>query len=105
MGISTITPLIEIFHPIFNNFIHFIDDPDIQPTPEDLNNVWTLISLVSQIFLKEEYANRINVQLRQVLLTILNGAVYQELNFDGTSADSVLTLMLGMSYIMTMILE
>ena len=104
-GISTIAPPIEIFHPIFKDFIRFIDDPKVQPTPEDLDNVRTLMSLVSQIFLSEEYAKGINVQLRQVLSKILNGAVYQELNSDGTSADGVMTLTLGTAHIMTLVLE
>lgn len=86
MGISTIVPPIEIFHPIFNDFIHFVNDPDVQPTPEDLDNVETLMSLASGIYLSEEYRQKIKAQLHKALLKILVNAKADD---DETEADDI----------------
>ena len=105
MGISTVAPPIEIFHPIFNDFIRLANDPDVQPTCEDLHNVRTLMSLVSQIFSTEENGKGINPQLRQVLSRILGDVVFQATNFDATAADGVITVTIGSAHITTLILE
>jgi hypothetical protein len=101
-GISTIAPPIEIFHPIFNDFIRFIDDPNVQPTPEDLDNVRTLMSLASGIYLSEEYLMKIKAQLRQVLVKILFNAKADD---DETEADVILKTMINSAQFMTLALE
>jgi hypothetical protein len=102
MGISTIAPPIEIFHPIFNDFIRFVNDPDVQPTREDLDNVRTLMSLASGIYLSEEYCKEIKPQLLKALLKILVNAKADD---DETEADDILKMTINTAQFMTLALE
>ena len=38
-GISTPSPPIYLYHPLFGHFIQIVEDPNVQPTDEDLKNV------------------------------------------------------------------
>jgi hypothetical protein len=102
MGISTIAPPIEIFHPIFNDSISFVSDPDVQPTREDLDNVRTLMSLASGIYLSEEYRKKIKAQLSKALLKFLVNANADD---DETEADDILKMTINTAQSMILALE
>ena len=102
MGISTVAPPIEIFHPIFNDFIRLANDPDVQPTCEDLHNVRTLMSLASGVYLSKEYRKKIKAQLCKTLVKILVNA---EADDDETEADDILKMTINTAQFMTLALE
>ena len=41
-GISTPSPLIHLYHPLFGHFIQIVKDPNVQPMDKDLKNVQPL---------------------------------------------------------------
>ena len=44
----------QIFHPIFDDFIHLVNDSDIQPTADDLKNVHEPMYFLSEISRMED---------------------------------------------------
>lgn len=96
-GIPTTSPPIYLYHPIFGRFIHMVEDPDVQPTVEDLKNVAELmyyLSLISTSELAYEYAEG----LHQRLHILLRGDVLPRINSDGT-------ISVGGAWIQILILE
>ena len=103
--ISTIAPPIQIFHPIFDDFIHLVNDPDFQPTVDDIKNVQELMYFASEVGRKEEGKFGLNQGLRKRLRRILQAEVHVEPNDDETKADGVITLQIGDARIAYLILE
>lgn len=103
--ISTIAPPIQIFHPIFDDFIYLVNDPDFQPTVDDIKYVQELMYFASEVGRKEEGQDGLNEGLRKCLRRILQAEVHVEPNGDGTEADGVITLQIGDVRIMLLILE
>jgi len=104
-GDHTAAPPIQIFHPIFDEFIHFVNDPDTQPTFQDLKDVEELMYFMSQVGRKEGGPDGYNDGVRRCLRRILNAEVHQGPNSDGTSADGVITLQIGDAHITSLIIE
>jgi hypothetical protein len=103
--ISTVAPPIQIFHPIFDDFIHLVNDPDFQPTVDDIKDVQELMYFASEVGRKEEGQGGFNEGLRKRLRRILQAEVHVEPNDDGTEADGVITLQIGDDRIKFLILE
>ena len=103
--ISTVCPPIQIFHPIFDDFIHFVNDPDVQPTADDLKNVQELMYFASEVGRKEDRHDGHNDGLRELLRRILQAEVHEESNDDGTRPDGIITLQIGDARIAFLILE
>ena len=103
--ISTNGPPIQIFHPIFNDFIHFINDPDVQPTADDLKNVQELMYFASEVGRMEDRHDGRNEGLRERLRRILQTEVHEEPNTDGTIPDGIITLQIDDARIAFLILE
>lgn len=104
-GLSTIAPPIQIFHPIFDDFIHLVNDPGVQPTPDDLKKVQELMYYAAEVGRAEEGNGGYNEGLRERLRHILQLDVHVEPNLDATSADGVITLQVGDARIAFLILE
>ena len=104
-SISTIAPPIQIFHPIFDDFIHLVNDPDFQPTVDDIKHVQELMYFALVVGRIEEGQSGLNQGLRMRLRRILQAEVHVEPNDDGTKADGVITLQIGDGRIMYLILE
>jgi hypothetical protein len=104
-GPSTIAPPIQIFHPIFDDFIHLVNDPGVQPTPDDLKKVQELMDYAAEVGRVEEGNGGYNEGLRGRLRRILQLDVHVEPNLDATSADGVITLQVGDARIAFLILE
>lgn len=100
--ISTIGPPIQIFHPIFDDFIHLVNDPDVQPTVDDLKNVQELMYFASEVGRLEDQNNE---GLRHRLRCILQADVHDEPNPDGTKPDGVVTLQIGDARIAYLVIE
>ena len=103
--ISTIAPPIQIFHPIFGDFIYLVNDPDFQPTVDDIKDVQELMYFASEVGRMEEGQHGLNEGLRKRLRRILQAGVHVEPNNDGTKADGVITLQIGDERIVFLILE
>jgi hypothetical protein len=101
-GISTTSPPIEIFHPIFAQFIHIVNDPHVQPMADDLKDVQELMYYLSEVFSSEKDYSQ---GLRQRLHKILRGYVLQTSNPDGTIPDGTITLLIGNARIVILVLE
>ena len=99
---STIGPPIQLYHPVFDEFISLINAPDTQPTAKDLNNVYELMGYVSEVGRKE---SRSSVGLRTRLMNILGSKIHEETNPDGSRPDGIITLKIGNTRIMTLIME
>jgi hypothetical protein len=104
-GPSTIAPPIQIFHPIFGDFIHLVSDPKFQPTVDDIKDVQELMYYASEVGRIKEGQRGFNTGLRKHLRRILQAEVHVEKNDDMTEADGVITLQIGDDRIMFMILE
>jgi len=104
-GLSTIAPPIQIFDPIFDNFIHLVNDPDVQPTPDDLKKIQELMYYAAEVGRVEEGKDGYNEGLHERLRHILQDDVHVEPNLDATSADGVITLQVGDAHIAFLILE
>ena len=104
-GLSTIAPPIQIFHPIFDDFIHLVNDLGVQPTPDDFKKVQELMYCTAEVGWAEEGKGRYNEGLRGRLRHILQHDVHVEPNSDATSADGVITLQIGDACIAFLILE
>lgn len=104
-GLSTIAPPIQIFHPIFDDFIHLVIDPGVQPTLNDLQKVQELMYYAAEVGQAEEGKGGYNKGLCKRLRHILQDNVHMEPNSDATSADGVITLQVGDARIAFLILE
>ena len=103
--ISTIAPPIQIFHPIFDDFIHLVNDPECQPDVGDIKDVQELMYFASEVGRKELGQYGLNEGLRKRLRRILQAEVHVEPNDDRTEADGVITLQIGDDRIKFLILE
>ena len=101
-GLSTTSPPIHLYHPTFGRFIQIVEDPNVQPTDEDLKSVQELMHYLSEIFRAEtEYAQG----LRQRLYKILRANILPTENPDATRPDGSITLRIGDSRIVSLIVE
>ncbi|KAH8992599.1 hypothetical protein EDB86DRAFT_2932241 [Lactarius hatsudake] len=68
-GVSRISPPIQIFHPIFGDFIRSVNHPDsdAQPTRDDLENVYDLMSFGSEIRSSWTYSDELRDRLGHIL--------------------------------------
>ena len=103
--VSTIGPPIQIFHPIFDDFMHLVHDPNLQPTVDDLKIVQELMYFASEVGRMEDRHNGHNEGLRKRLRHILEVEVHEEPNLNGTKPDGVVTLQIGDARIAFLILE
>ncbi|CAA7260909.1 unnamed protein product [Cyclocybe aegerita] len=90
-GGSTQAPPIEIFHPVFGDFLRIVSDKGHQPSVEDIRNVQELSNLLSELDETNETSR--NVRTRGVLSRILGVEIYDESNADSTRSDGVYTIM------------
>jgi hypothetical protein len=86
------SPPIQIFHSIFDDFTHFLNDPDVQPTRGDLIKVYQLMQTLSSIHMQEDYYGEI---VREGIGHILDTAISEEQNPDSTRPDGVIMVELG----------
>jgi hypothetical protein len=85
----TIAPPIQLYHPVFAEFINLVNTPDTEPSPEDFENVYKLMCYLSQLGRKEvDYSHG----LSKHLTTILKRGVFGDPNPDGTRPDGVISL-------------
>jgi hypothetical protein len=99
---STIGPPIQLYHPVFDEFINLVNAPDTKPDTKDLIDVYELMDYVSEVGRKE---NRFNAGLRTRLTNILESEIHEESNPDGSRPDGAITLQIGNTRIMTLIME
>ncbi|KAJ3511266.1 hypothetical protein NLJ89_g4197 [Agrocybe chaxingu] len=92
-GGSTQAPPIEIFHPVFGDFLRIVSDKGHQPSVEDIRNVQALSNFLSELDETNETSR--NVRTRGVLSRILGVEIYDEGNADSTRSDGVYTIMVG----------
>ena len=64
-----IGPPIQIFHPIFDKFTRMANDPDVQPTVQDLNNVLELMYNAGELQSEDTYRGRLLPLLGRILDT------------------------------------
>ena len=101
--IPTIAPPIQIFHPIFDDFTRFVDNPDVQPTIQDLLNVQEFMAEAGMIHTKESYTSE---NARRLLgrflgdITVSAGPLP-----DGSWPDGIVTLNVCNDLLPYMILE
>ncbi|KAH9171271.1 hypothetical protein EDB89DRAFT_2243611 [Lactarius sanguifluus] len=100
-AVSRISPPLQIFHPIFGDFIRSVNHPDsdAQPTTGDLKNVYDLMSFGSEIRSNWTYSD----ELRDRLGHILKADVHEER--DHGDYYSVITLQIGDTRIAYLFLE
>ncbi|PPQ82782.1 hypothetical protein CVT25_009277 [Psilocybe cyanescens] len=103
--ISTVDPLIQIFHPIFDEFIHFINKLYVQPTIDDLTLVQEFTYFASDLAQMEDWHNRDIAGLCKCLGHILQAEVHEEPNLDGTKSDRIITLQIDDAHIAPLILK
>jgi hypothetical protein len=89
---STIAPPIQIFHPIFHEFTQFVNDPLVQPTVEDLDNVHQLMQTLSSIYKKEDAYRE---KVRRDIARILDTTILEMANPDNTRPDGFIMAELG----------
>jgi hypothetical protein len=65
----TIAPPIQIFHHIFDNFTRMVNDPDVQPTVQDLEIVYDLMHDAGEIRPERPYSERLRLLLGRILET------------------------------------
>lgn len=82
----TIAPPIQLFHPIFDDFTHTVNDPNVQPTIKDLKSVFDLMVTLAEICRPEEYC----VRLCKYSGLILDGHIERESDPDGAKPDGVI---------------
>jgi hypothetical protein len=82
-------PPIQIFHPIFDDFTHLVNNPDVQPTVEDLDKVYQLMHTLSRIYAQEDdYSGKV----REGLGHILGTTILEVPNPDNTGPDGVIMI-------------
>jgi hypothetical protein len=96
----TIVPPIQIYHPMFDEFTHLVNNPDVQPTVEDLDNVYELT--LSRINRQED---DIRGKTREDIGHILGTPILEVQNPDGTRPDGVIMVELGKTSIPYAFLE
>ena len=74
-GISTTSPPIHLYHPLFGRFIQIVEDPNVQLTDEGFKNIQELMHYLSEIFwIEREYAQGLRQRLYKILqANILHG--------------------------------
>ncbi|TFK32542.1 hypothetical protein BDQ12DRAFT_692377 [Crucibulum laeve] len=87
--VSTVAPPIQIFHPIFETFVHDASGSHIQPSREDIIHTQKLMHLASKITNETSRAK----DLREILSIILQVAILQEQNSDASTPDGMYTAM------------
>jgi hypothetical protein len=88
-GHTTVAPPLQIFHPIFDDFTNFVNDPSIQPTAEDLDKVYRFMGDLSYIYKKEDdYAYKV----RQHIGRILGDSVIEGQMPDNSRPDGVIMM-------------
>jgi hypothetical protein len=102
-NVSTSAPPIQLFHTIFDEFTHYVNDPDspITVTTEDLNNAYDLMYFLSGVHEEKIYGDGV----RQRLGRILGVPVHEDQNPDGTRPDGVITVTSGTTRIPYVFIE
>jgi hypothetical protein len=98
---ATIGLPIQIFHPIFDDFTRMVNDPDVQPTIEDLANVHELMCDAGELRPEFPYRER----LRLVLGRILGTHISVDPLLDRSQPDGIVTLEVCNSLLPYMILD
>ena len=102
-GISpTISPPIQLYHPVFDEFLYLANSLDTQPTAKDLEDVYEFMWYASKIGWKE---SNFGGGLHSHLTNILESKIHKETNLDGSRPDGTIMLQIGNSCIMTLIME
>jgi len=99
---STISPPIQLYHPVFDQFLYLANSPDTRPTAKDLEDVYEFMWYVSEVGRKE---SRPGGGLHTRLMNILESEIHEETNLDGSRPDGAITLQIGNTRIMTLIME
>jgi hypothetical protein len=98
----TIAPPIQIYHPIFDEFTGLVNNPDVQPTVEDLDNVYELMHTLSCINRQEDDIRR---KAHENIGHILGTPILEVQNPDNTRPDGVIMVELGKTSIPYVFLE
>jgi hypothetical protein len=106
-GVETLQSLplyrpIQIYHPIFDEFTGLVNNPDVQPTVEDLDNVYELMHTLSCINRQEADIRR---KARENIGHILGTPILEVQNPDNTRPDGVIMVELGKTSIPYVFLE
>jgi len=91
--------------PNTDDFIYLVNNPDFQPTADDLKDVQGLMYFASEVGRIEERHGGHNEGLRKRLRRILQAEVHEEPNSDGTKPDGIITLQIGDARIAFLVLE
>ncbi|KAI0245533.1 hypothetical protein BJV78DRAFT_1287615 [Lactifluus subvellereus] len=94
-NVSTSAPPIQLFHPIFDSFTHYVNDPNFHVTIEDFKNVYDLMYFLSGVRGEKSYGDGV----RQQLGRILGVPVHKDQNPDSTRPDGIITLASGIPYV------
>jgi len=99
---STISPPIQLYHPVFDEFLYLANSPDTQPTAKDLRDVYEFMWFLSEVGRSE---NKLGEGLRARLTNILGFTIHEETIFHRTRPDGVITVQIGNTRILTLIIE
>ena len=99
---ATIGPPIQIFHPIFDDFTHMVNDPGVQPTVDDLANVYELMYHAGEIQPDIDYRERVRLLLGRILDTQISMGPISK---TGCMPDGIVTLDVCNDILPYMILE
>ncbi|KAF8965900.1 hypothetical protein BDZ97DRAFT_1729574 [Flammula alnicola] len=90
---STVAPPVQIFHPIFDQFIQLVSDPSVQPTNDEVRQAQELMHLLSAIGTQEPNRSSV-IRANTKLMEILQVDVRPEPHTDGTSTDCGIQVLL-----------
>lgn len=99
----TVAPPLQIFHPVFAEFLHLVHDDSVQPTIQDIEHVRDLLHYAAIVGMVLEEPR--NAVIRKKLRKILQLPVHEEPNTDRTSADGVHMISVGDVRIPLLIVE
>lgn len=86
--IVTIAPPIQIFHPVFQQFLDGNEDPNFKPDKTTVKSVLDLMYLSSEIHPTEDNAL---TRLRGLLADLLGGYVSQEISDGSCNPDGLIS--------------
>ena len=90
--VVTVAPPVEIFHPVFQQFLDRIDDPTFKPAPDVIPVVSQLMSATMEIHSSEDAAF---AKLRPLLSDLLGTCVGQIASTKSRTPDGVVLEILG----------
>ena len=101
-NIVTVAPPIQIFHPVFQEFLQCIHDPGFKPDESAVEYALKLMFLCSAIHPSEDAALP---QLRTLLGKLLGGCVVQKMSTNLCTPDGIMTIERGDLQIPLFLLE